>query len=180
MAVVTKKRFSEICTVSKPAISRAIKQGKLEETDSGKIDTDSVKAKKYMIAHDAHIEAEEAAPVDAPMSIAEQLELLTTDQLDKVEQLEKVKKLQIDNAIKLKNVVGKKVVDLLMDKIDETLNRIILDGRASFVPRLCKKVRAGGTDEEMALFWNTEITKYIAPAKTFMVRTIKKFERDKK
>jgi hypothetical protein len=164
-------------------ISRAIKQGKLDQTDNGKIDTDSVKAKKYMIARDANMDTEEVKdtpPIDAPLSIEEQLNLLTIDQLDRVEQLEKVKKLQIDNAIKLKNVVSKKIVDLLIDKIDETLNRIILDGRASFIPRLCKKVRAGGTDEELALFWNDEITKYIAPAKTFMIRTIRKFERDKK
>jgi hypothetical protein len=179
MGLVTKTKFAGICTVSKPAITRAIEAGKLEDAN-GKIDTDSKKAQKYMKAHDAFMDVEAPMPAELPLSIEEQLELLTVDQLDKIETLEKVKKLQIDNAIKLKNVVSKKIVDLLIDKIDETLNRIILDGRASFVPRLCKKVRAGGTDEELALFWNDEITKYIAPAKTFMIRTIRKFERDKK
>ena len=101
------------------------------------------------------------------------------DELVHQEQFEKVKKLQIDNATKIGTVVSKKLVELMIDKIDEALNRIILDGRASFIPRLCKKIRGGATDEEAAKFWHDEITKYISPVKPYMIRVLKKHNKGK-
>lgn len=94
-------------------------------------------------------------------------------------ELETVNKLKIDNAIKSKRVVSKKIVITLIEKIDDAFNKIIMDGEASLVPQLMQKIKSGCSEEEAKKFWRKEITKVLSPVKPFMQRTIKRFMEDK-
>lgn len=118
-------------------------------------------------------------PIIAPTDDDSAGDKPSLEELTFFEQLEKVNKLRIDNAIKSKSVVSKKIVQGLLNIIDGALNRIIIDGESSFVPRLCKKIRGGATDEDAKKFWRVEISKIIKPIKPQMQRSIKKFEDEK-
>lgn len=97
-----------------------------------------------------------------------------------MKEAETLNKLRIDNAVKAKKVVSKRIVLAMIEKIDDALNKIIMDGEASFVPQLIQKVRAGNTEEEIKKFWRKEIGKIIHPVKPFLKRAMTEFLRDKK
>jgi len=98
----------------------------------------------------------------------------TIQELQYFESFGKVEKLFLENAIKKNSVVALPLVEALINKIDESLIRIIMDGESSFVPQMCKKVRGGATDEDIKKYWRSEIGKFIKPVKNFMIKELKK------
>ena len=111
-----------------------------------------------------------------------------------MKEAETFNKLRIDNAIKSKRVVSKKIVLLMIEKIDDAFNKVIMDGEASFIPQLIQKIKAGCIieqsengdhiivfslpEEDIKKFWRKEIGKILNPVKPFMTRVINKFLED--
>ena len=105
------------------------------------------------------------------------------------ETFEKVKKLQIDNAVKEGTVISRAVVLAMLDKIEEAFVRIIVDGESAIVEEIVKRSRQAHVEngtihhdtppEEIYKFWRNEISKYIKPVKTFMVRELERYDQKK-
>lgn len=146
---------------------------------------DYISRSKKVLIH----KSEELASVDEPpvsyRHSAEDIEMVDLEGLPPINEIlhmkeaESLNKLRIDNAVKAKKVVSKRIVMAMIEKIDDALNKIIMDGEASFVPQLMQKVRAGDTEEEIKKFWRSEIGKIISPVKPFLKRLMNDFLRDK-
>lgn len=139
-------------------------------------------------SHSERLEAE--TPTDH--QIAADAELSPSDRpslndLLYEKELEGVNKLKIDNAIKSKKVVAKKIVVAMIEKIDDAMNKVIMDGESSFVPQLIQKSRRGAdprtewehSEEDVKKFWRKEIGKILKPVKPFLKRVLRQFMDDK-
>ena len=106
-------------------------------------------------------------------------ELPSLDKLNHLELAEKVNKLKLDNAVKERRLISRTIVERMIDKIDDAMNKIIIDGESSFVPQLVLLVVAEHESDEglqmetIKKFWRKEITKIISPVKPFMKRLCK-------
>lgn len=124
--------------------------------------------------HKSHVDVQMPAQDNAESYSFTPEEIPDMAKLQHLELLEKVKKGQLDNAIKAKKVVSTVFMRGLVDSIDEVLNNIIVDGQASFLPKLILKIRSGYTDEQAGKFWHDEVHKIIAPVKPRLKRAVRK------
>jgi hypothetical protein len=186
---MSKAELARHCGVSRTAVSnewkRAVNKGE-QDPDARKVDTSAPWVQEYLARStktrgqkqprkDKTYSGEPSQGVPPTNSTFTGVSILELDRLKKVED---IRKLQLDNGKKERSLVDRGLVERMFGVIDRALNMIIMDGRASMVPQLYKKIKGGCSLVEAQQFYHEECGKYIAPVKPELVRAMKKYDKE--
>lgn len=192
MKIVTQKEFAELAGVSPPAVSKAIKAGKIPVTDRRRIDVEDEKCVEYLASKGVNLSAQE--PEQKPnrkISVGRSAMFSKRDRQDDDDDdagsfapsrrdLE-MKKLAADAQFReLKNaqmegrlVARDVMIQGVWNPIETFLVRILSDGAKTIAATVHPLVLSDGTKEEVEVAIRQELTSFIVPLKEAIQKALK-------
>jgi len=178
MKLVSKKDFAELAGVSRPAISKAVRQGRIPVTADGAIDADAKECKAYLSAKSKRVKAKAKRPrpkkkptapkVDEVASAADRLTLERRKLAAQTQQIE-LKNAQIEGRLVAREVM----ISGVWNPLETFLVRILTDGAKTMAATVHPLVKSDGTREEVEVALRQELTSFIVPLKESIQRALK-------
>lgn len=190
MKIVTQKEFAELAGVSPPAVSKAIKAGKIPVTDRRRIDVEDEKcveylaskgvnlsapeheqkpARKILVGRSAMFSQRERQDDDDNGSFAPSRRDLEMKKLAADAQFRELKNAQMESRL----VAREAIVRGVWNPLETFLVRILTDGAKTMAATVHPLVKSDGTREEVEVALRQELTSFIVPLKEAIQKTLK-------
>jgi len=199
MNLVSKKDFAELAGISKPAVSKMVRIGKIPVTDDGKINIDDTVCREYLKTKGANLDTEKKKP-ESPGNRAAMFarrkkqgksidlksepdkrkkgktlsDVMSRRDLEMQKLAAQAQNLELKNAqIEGRLVSREAMVRGVWNPLETFLVRILTDGVKTMASTVHPLVKSDGTREEVELALRSELTSFIQPLKESIQKALK-------